>query len=327
MSRLTPSTTMALTNQEPARSWQLIKRDFDTSSPTFGQDLMVVDILGPGSTAQGIGMLQTFSGFYHVPRTPVRQSWAYQEGSTPSDFPRVEERLLDFRLITRGRTAAEWEQVDAMLWQILTFTQDCILRVSSATNAPREIKIRLDRKPKDAMTFDPGTQRHMVWDVTAVACDPYWYGPELTSSWTNSAGTGSGYLTLENPSDVECWVQFASGQLTTTQTWTLPDGVSGGSVTLPALTPGKEFFVDTYPLAETLMVLDDSQMWAAMNAKAFLYALPPETPPTQVPVSVVGGNTTSTVTAYMIQRYDRPWSVQAPWKNTAPGLNIAGVPQ
>jgi hypothetical protein len=320
-------TTMVLLNQEPARSWQLIKRDFDTSSPTYGEDLMTLDLLGPNSAMQGVSLGQTLSGFYHVPRTPIRQSWSYQEGSIPSDFPRVEERLLDFRLITRGATAAEWERVDSMLWQILTYTDDCVIRVTSGTSEPRELKLRLDRKPKDAWTFDPGTQHHYVWDITAVACDPYWYGRELTSTWTNNAGTGSGYLTLQNPSDVECWVQFASNTITGSVTWTLPDGISGRTLALPTLTSGQEFLVNTYPLAETLSVMDNSQAWAKMNAKAFLYSIPPGTPPTQVPVSVVGGNASTSITAYMSQRFERPWSVTAPWKNNIPGLGNGGLAQ
>lgn len=320
--------TFSLTNQEPARLWQLIKRDFDPSSPTYGQDLMTLDILGPGSAAQGVAMGENLSGFYHAPRTPVRQSWAFQEGSTASPFPRVEERLLDFRLITRGYTAAEWERIDSMLWNILTFDQDCVMRVSSTTSAPREIRLRLDRKPKDSWLHDPGTHHFQAWDITAVACDPYWYGPEIKSTWKNTTGSGSGYLQFSNPADVECWVQFACDGIIGTETWSLPDGLSGTKQTLPPLASGQEFLVDTYPLAWTLMVLDDSQAWAKMKSKAFLYSIPPQTiTPVNVPVSVTGGNTQSSVTAYMIQRYDRPWSVPAPWKigvPTLPGMEPVG---
>ena len=315
---------MTLTNRDPAPVWQLIKRDFNASSPTYGKDLMTLDILGPGSGAQGVSMAQTFSGFYHAPRTSVRQSWAYQEGSTPSEFPRVEERLLDFRLVTRGLNPGEWERIDALLWQILTFSDDAVLRVSSATSAPREIKIRLDRKPKDSWTIDPRVACYQVWDITAVAVDPYWYSTELKSSWTNNMGTGSGTLTFQNPSDVECWVQFASNTIVSPQTWTLPDGISGSSLTLPQIGVGQEFYVDTYPLSETLMVMDESQAWAKMNSKAFLYSIPPQTPPTTVPISVSGGGTSAMVTAYMMQRWDRPFSVDAPWQNNVQGVGFGG---
>lgn len=308
------------------RTVQIIQRDLDPNSATYGNDLVVIDVLGPNKGAQGVCMLQTFTGLYHAPRTPVRQSWAYQEGSTPSDFPRVDERTIDIRLSTQGATQLDWERVDSMLWSVLRFDQDCILRMNSKIGPPRELKIRLDRKPKDTMTLDTAYQNLMVWEITLVACDPWWYSTTLTSSWTNTSGTGTGFVTLQNPADVECWVQWACNQIVSgTQVWTLPDGValwpagstdsngddiSGTNVThtLPSLTAGQEFLVDTYPLNPTLMVRDGSQAWARMKAEAFLYSLAPRTPPTQVPVKVTGGTTSTMVTAYMTQRFDRPYS-------------------
>lgn len=303
---------------------QLIKRDLDISSPTYGNDEIVIDILGPNMKNQGVCLLSQFSGLHHAPRTPVRESWAYQEGSTPGDFPRIDERMIDIRLGTQGNTTLDWERIDSQLWEVLKFDQDCILRIESMISEPREIKVRMDRKPKDNMTFDTASQNLMIWEITLVASDPWWYSTTLTSSWTNTGGTGSGFITLQNPGDVQCWVQYASNQFTTTQTWTLPDGVaiwpagstdslghdiSGQNVThtLPSLAPGQEFLVDTYPLNETLSVRDGSQAWARMNSEAFLYSLPPRTLPTQVPVKVSGGTTASEVTAYMVLRWDRPF--------------------
>jgi hypothetical protein len=168
------------------------------------------------------------------------------------------------------------------------------------------------------MTFDPGYTKHMVWDITLVACDPWWYSTELISSWTNTAGTGSGTLIFENPADQECWVEFAGDEITATETWTLPDGVAvypvghalaGQQVkhTLPALAPGRDFLVQTHPLKETLMVMDATQQWATMKSEDFLNSNPTPQEPTTVAVSLVGGTTASTISAFMVQRHDRPW--------------------
>ena len=306
------------------RKIQLILRDLDMNSPTYGQDQIVLDILGPEMKNQGVCLLSSFSGLYHAPRTPVRQSWAFQEGSTPSPFPRVEERLIDLRLGTQGYSQFEWESIDKQLWDVLTFTNNAILRIYSAISPPRELQVRLDRKPKDLMTYDTASQNLMVWEVTLVATDPWYYSTTITSSWTNTSGTGSGYITISNPGDVEAWPQWASGALATTQTWTLPDGiaiwpagsvdVNGNSIagqnvthTLPALSAGQEFLVDTFPLAPTLQVMSGAQAWAQMQGEAFQYSIPPNTPPTQVPISVANGTTTSTVTCYVTLRHDRPW--------------------
>lgn len=299
------------------RIMQLILRDENDV------DQIILDLCGPNMGAQGISLLSNFSGLMHAPRTPVRESWAYQEGSTPSDFPRVDERIVDLRLCVRGDTPALWEQIENLLWTVLGFKHDAYLRWYHADGIRwRELKVRLERKPNDKMTFEPGVTAFMVWDVTLVACDPWWYSETLTSTWTRGAtplvgGKYSGTLTVENPADQECWLQFSNSEIEVAETWTLPDGIAvyptghtneGDPVThtLPQLGVGLDFLVDTHPLAETLMVMDDSQQWAKLRAEAWLFALPPHTPPTEVPVSLVGGNANSSVTVFMKQRWDRP---------------------
>lgn len=308
---------MAQSLFHPGRVMQLILRD------DFGNDLITLDICGPDMGGQGICLLSGFTGFMHAPRTPIRESWAYQEGSTPSDFPRVDERIIDFRLGTKGDTAEMWERIDSLLWKVLGFKHDCYLRYYTADRKSwRELKIRLDRKPADTINYEPSVTKHMVWAITAVACDPWWYSTELVSSWTNTAGTGVGELILRNDADQECWVTYSSGTLTTSQTWTLPDGImrypvghplAGQNVThtLPALGPGQEFLVDTHPLKETLSVMDATLQWAKMRSEDFIYPLAAHTPPTVVPVKVVGGTTASTVAAFMTQRWDRPFGGEA----------------
>lgn len=304
------------------RIMQLFLRDEN------GVDLVVLDICGPNMGAQGICLLSNFSGLMHAPRTPVRESWAYQEGSTPSDFPRVDERMVDLRLGVKGDTPALWEQIENLLWTVLGFKHDAYLRWYHADGIRwRELKVRLDRKPSDKMIYEPGVTAYMVWDITLVACDPWWYSTTLTDSWTRGStplvgGKYSGTLTLQNPADQECWLQFSNDEITTPEIWTLPDGIAvypsghanaGQPVThtLPMLGAGLDFLVDTHPLAETLMVMDDSQQWAKMRAESWLYSLPPHTPPTVVPVSLVGGTTASRVEVYMKQRWDRPTGGEA----------------
>lgn len=303
---------MANSLYHPGRVMQLILQDDDDN------DEIVIDICGPNMGNQGICLLSGYSGLMHAPRTSIRESWAYQEGSTPSDFPRVEERILDIRLSTKGDTPYLWETIDSLLWKVLTFKRDAILRVFSDMSGFRDLKVRLERKPNDQMTFDPGYTQFMIWDITLVACDPWWRSTELISSWTNTAGTGSGTLIFENPADQECWVEFAGDEITATETWTLPDGIAkyptghalaGQQVkhTLPALAPGRDFLVQTHPLEETLMVMDGTQQWAKLKSEEFLFSLPPELEPTEVPVSLAGGTTSSTISAFMTQRHDRPW--------------------
>lgn len=318
------TTPMIIPEVSNGRTVQLIKRDLDVNSPTYGQDLIVIDILGPNSGAQGICLLRGFGGFFHAPRTQIRESGAYQEGSTLSDFPRVDERILDFRLGVQGISPMDFENKDSLLWEVLSFTEDCFIRVGSQISPPRELKIRLERKPVDLFDLDPGVTKLMNWQITAIACDPWWYSKEIERSWTRSEGTlqddGSwlGELELLNPADQIAWTEFASSTITVSETWTLPDALLKFPVghpkagqplthTLPLLTPGREFLVQTHPLAEQLLVMDDSLQWAKMKAEAFEGWLPRRTLPTKVPIRLLGGTANSKITAFILQRWDRPW--------------------
>lgn len=311
--------TQALSH--PDKVMQLILRD-----PVTHHDIIVLDVCGPEMGAQGISLLSGFSGLMHPPTTVMRESTAYQDGSKVGDFPRVEERIVDMRLSTRGDTPALWETIDGLLWRVLGFRHEAVLRWHSSRGYWREIKVRLERKPTDSMNYDPRVTKHMIWPITLLAADPWWYGVTHSSTWINSGGTGSGSVRLFNPTPEPMWVQFSSGPILSGvgETWTLPDaGVKypqghalvGQFVrhTLPTLTPGKEFYVDTHPLRETLMVRDGGQDWAKMKAEDFLFAIPPFTRPFDVPVSVVGGSTSSSVTAFMETRYELPWGGEAPW--------------
>ena len=312
---------MAQRLYHPEKIMQLILRD-----PVSLVDIIVLDICGPDMGAQGITLLSGFSGLMHAPRTSNRESAAHQEGSRPSDFPRVDERIVDLRLGTRGDTPALWETINSLLWRVLRFDADAYLRWYSAKGYWREIKVRLERKPSDSMTYDPRVTKHMVWPVTLVASDPWWYGVTHSSTWRNSSGTGSGTVRIFNPTDRDMHLQWSSNRILSGsgERWTLPDAGkrypegherAGQYVThtLPLLTPGKEFYVDTHPLRETLMVKDGSQEWAKMKAEDFLFSVPPHTRPITVPVSVVGGSTESSVTVFMETRYELPFGGEAPW--------------
>lgn len=301
---------------------QLVLRDLVPGSPTFGQDQIVLDLLGPDGGEQGIHVLEgSWDDLFHAPITQIREEHAYQEGSTLGDFPRVNERLCTLRLGTIGRTTQMWEQIDDLLWRVLGPSWDCFLRVYSTISPPRELRLRWEKEPKPLTTRDPGTTKALAWEVRTLSCDPYWYEEELHFSIKRSAmvevnpttgvptpGTGvwQGMVPMFNPADVACWPEFSSNEFTTTTTVTLPDGLSGHRVKLPPLGPGKEFWVRTYPLDETLLVRDDSQEWANMNAQAFESAVPKHTgSPVNVPIRIEGGTPDTEIAVFYPQRYTR----------------------
>lgn len=301
---------------------ELIKRDRVFGSPTYGQDLDVLEIYGPDAD-EGVCLLKGWTGLMHAPRTHVKDMWAYQEGVTLSEFPRVDERLIDLRLATKGLTTNTWMDIDSRLWSILGFKEDAVLRISTLTST-RELGVRLERKPEDNMEYFPGEVRHMIWSVTLIACDPWWYSNTLTSSWTRGAtapdgdGWYAGSVTIQNPTDTDCWLQWSNREIEVAEQWSLPDALGvyppghakvGQQImhTLPLLDVDKSFLIQTYPLDETLTVMDNSQMWALMRMEDFIYPLPSRTAPTVVPVKLKGGTADSKVEVFMTQRHDKPW--------------------
>lgn len=316
---------MAICLTNPGRIMQLILRDNLAGSPTFGHELIVLDLLGPHGGEQGIHLLEgSWDDLWHAPITQVRESWAYQEGSTLDDIPRVDERLCTLRLGTIGRSTRAWEEIDNLLWRVLGPRWDCYLRAYSEISEPRELRLRWEKKPKPLTQRDPGRTKALAWEVYTLSVDPYWYAPELSYSIKRSqmievnpttgvpqpgSGVWQGTVPMLNPADVNCWPQFASNTLTAnTKVW-LPDGISGRTVAVPftgTLIPGQEFWVRTYPLDETLLVRDDSQAWANMNGVAFESPVPAGTgSPVQVPIRIQGGTADTEIKVWYPQRYTR----------------------
>lgn len=302
---------------------ELIRRDQTFGSPTYGQDLDVLEIYGPDAD-EGVCLLKGWSGLVHAPRTHVKDAWAYQEGVTLSEFPRVEERIIDLRLATKGSDPTDWHALEDRLWTILGFKEDAFLRVTTP-HATRELGVRLERKPEDNMDYFPGEIRHMVWSITLLSWDPWWYSTTLTSSWTRGSASAdgegwySGTVQIQNPADQDCWLQWANREIEVAEQWSLPDafGVypadhpnAGQQImhTLPLLGVDKSFLVNTHPLEETLSVMDNSQMWAVMRMEDFIHWVPAKTmTPVSLPVKLKGGTEDSKVEVFMTQRHDRPW--------------------
>lgn len=308
------------------RPMQLIRRD------RFGATIDEIDIFGPDYGEQGVTLLEGYSGMYHATRTVNRESWSHQEGSYPSPFPRVEERMVEFTLGTQAETPAAWERIENRLWRFLKSDTDCYLRAHSELSEPRELRIRLDRPPGDLLggRLGPGLNRFGVWKIVAFAWDPWWYSETLKATVKRSemtqvaTGVWEKNVPVRNPADQQCWLQFSSNELAATTTVSLPDHLSGRMVTLPPLGVGKSFLVQTYPLAETLMVMDDSQEWGNMDARAFGdVGLPAGmVNEAQIPIRIVGGTPDTEVSVYMVQKWERMFGGESEFSEDAVPVSV-----
>ena len=292
----------------PDRTVQIIKRD------AAGNDVLVLDVLShENEGAQGITLGEDMEGFYFIPKTRPLKKWAYQEGATPSAIPRKDERLPRCNLTTRANTVAGWEAIESMLWETLNIDEDVYWRQYDSRGQWRELKVRLLKEPADKTKRILGKDPWHTWPIELLAADPHWYSPELKATLSRSQmvqtspGVWEGTITAYNESTTEkAYPIFANSEATANETWTLPDGDSGLTVPLPVLTPGQEFVMDTYP--DKLLVVRDGSQAPARMRKWFRHPLAKKTPiPRQLPVKLVGGSETSSLTMWTPQRHDRPF--------------------
>lgn len=299
--------------QNDDRVVQIIKRD------AAGNDLVVLDVLSSEREgAQGITLGEDMSGFYKIPITVPRKSWAYQEGSTPSNLPRKNERLPIATLVTRGHSQAAFEAVESLLWSVIDETTDVFWRQYDAHGNWRELKIRLVDTPDDKTKTIIGKQRHKIWKIPLLSWDPFWYGLPIVSSLSRSQMTNTGGTTWEgvieasNPCDQAGYPIFSNDDQTATEQWTLPDGdasldTPSVTVPLPALDPGSEFLMNTYP--DQLLEAKGLPMASGrMRVKTFEHPVEKKTPiPRYWPVKLVGGSASSRIEMLIPQRHDRPF--------------------
>lgn len=250
--------------------------------------------------------LTSMAGIYHPVRVPLDTRPAYMAGARPG-LPKTDPRVMDLKIFTTAESAEEWEEIENDWWDSWSDEEDGLLIVESRRGTYRDIPLRLQRYPSEPFDFEPDDV--FDWTLPTIAYQPWWRGPELTSEWDNSNGTGTGTLRLANPGDVEIWPQYMLENIASAAAkYTLPDGVDGDTVQVVGFDPAEgDVLVDTDQLRLQLESAADTQIPARMAALRFRKPLPPRTRRTTVNVSVTGGTTAAHVKAYMRPYYKRPW--------------------
>ncbi|KXT55657.1 hypothetical protein ACK8HH_17085 [Gordonia sp. LUNF6] len=320
--------TSGITNA--AKVVQLILRD-----PRTREDLVVLDVLphaALGSAGfQGITLGENMSGLYRVPIDQPLKSAAYQEGATPSQYPRKKERRPKVTLHAQASTPEAYAQVETLLWTVLSVKWDCYLRSFEPDGTWRELKVRLLNEPDDQVRRYHGSITYSEWQCELLACDPFWYGPPYEKRFTRADMTAvnGGWeidVPITNPTDQLGFIEWNSGELTTTETWSFQDGEltldNGGPamIPLPPLAPPvtAAFWVQTYPTEMQLFVRrsdggEPSQQWARMRSRTFTKAIAANTPHERpIRARLVGGTPASEMLLTIPRRWDRPFGGELP---------------
>lgn len=310
----------------PGRVAQLILRH-----PVTGVDLIVLDILPKKSSGavglQGITLGDDMEGLYRVPGTTPIKSHAYQQGATLGT-PREDARQPRLLLNTQGSTPAEFEQVETLLWTVLSKKWDCVLRVYGPDGVTdwRELTVRLFETPNDKTNRMHGSRTFAEHTCVLVAADPFWYSPahQVTFTRADMTPVDGGYeiaVTIWNETDQLGFIEWNSGELgAATETWSFQDGEAtkpNGDPVMIELPPlagaEKSFWVQTYPDKWQLWVKDRGQDWARMNSRTFTKAIAANTPdPRTIRARLVGGDAASSMMLTIPRRWDRPFGGELP---------------
>lgn len=273
-----------------------------------GANGYIWNVHGPRAGAQGVALLKGSSGFWEAPVNAVWMQGAFQEGATYMGY-RVEPIDPVLTIGVRASSHSEWSILDSQLLAGLGTPDQEFKLVSNSESGRRELSLRITQSPETVDDTDITSQHLSRYIVQARGGWPRWVGTPDTSTFTSDTGTGSGTVTVSNPTDTWLypqWVCDAPGK------WTLPDfDWEGGvwvdrTVTTPTLVAGQDLTIDTYPSHEPYVAADGSNIAGRFNGVMFLFPIPPHTPPTDIPVSVTGGEPGASCQLRMPRNWRRP---------------------
>ena len=282
-------------------------------------------ISGEGFGDAGAYLATDVEGIYDAPVKTIRNSTARQTGSSYGGKRNL-ERLVDFGIIIDNRNGSSWQENDSEWRKMWSYDEDCELWIDNGESR-RLLKLRMIEQPDFKPTYDPIQTQIEKVTMKCVAGDPWWYEPDVTSEWvsttdTTGGSTENGFVTVSNPTDVPIWLRW---KCQGNARWTLPDYSWGGNdfkravidatklILTPTLLPADGHGrIETNPESrrERMATTANTQWQARFGGIDFLYAVPPYTPPTNIPVRVTGAAAGVGVQCIQPRPWSRSWGLQ-----------------
>lgn len=266
----------------------------------------LVTVSGPGQGDEGIELLTDPAGL--LDEAPIKTIWqqsVFQEGATyvdtaiePKDF------VLNFALF--DETGEDWEGVDQRFYGLFEVGKPATL-VYRTDNSERTMQVVKHEATKTVTKHDPRFSQCSKMTVTLRAPRPFWVENTLVEELAFS-GSGTKNITVDNETDRPMFPQWA---FTAPGRWTIPDvdendphKVSRRIVT-PQLRKGQNLTVDTYPLRETYVSEDRTNIAGLFAGVDFLGFIPPHTTGVVLPVKFEGE--TGGCQIRLVEEFQRPF--------------------
>jgi len=235
------------------------------------------------------------------------------------------QRRPTFSLNIHHPDPDQWMQIDSDLRDDLGMFDDGFRITAEVGSKARTLDMRLYQAPdayskgawegKSPFLYDTSTL------VVMAGCErPFWVGDALVYPCTFPTGSGTLPIWVANYGNVPIWLRW---KLPAPGTWTVADlswgqelkfGRATGqdtarTITLNPLLAGEDLDLNTDKF-EKLMVSASALPTEQRNFGAqFMYPVAPRTPPTQIPLELVGGNAGATAYVVCPQWFSRPWGV------------------
>lgn len=281
-------------------------------------------IHGYGAGNRGAFLSTHPEGIYDEPTETLWNSNAFQIGATFGGI-RINKRdvILGMEVIdTPGRS---WQRNDSDWRKAWSYKQDSKLWCETSEWGRRFLPLRLSKTPDFAPDTDPFQDQwgHIIYSGTAGY--PRWQQADVTDTWVSPTDTtngswADGFVKVSNPTDTEMWVKWVL-QAYPGAVYKLPDfsfnddrferanADATRKITMPALVAVEHLRVDTDENADQVVSDIDTQAWQRMRGVRFLYPIPPDTPETQLPVSVMNAPAGVGVQVRCPRNWSRPWGL------------------
>ncbi|MFB7719332.1 phage tail protein [Nocardia sp. NPDC056100] len=282
-----------------------------------GVDGSVWTIAGQGRGREGVELATSPSGLYDAPVTTIWNQSAFQVGSSYGGY-RTNKRDVVFAVNIVEAAGRSWEAVDSAWRKAWAYDRDATLTITTDFGT-RSLALRMSEQPDFKPDKDPHLKAMGKVVMTCTAGNPWWVESDVTATWTSPADSSGGKVqrgtvSIANPTDQPMWLKWvcsAPGQWTVPDfSWIAGDKDAARTITLPGTGIGQDLTVDTDPMEEMIVAADKSQIWALMNGVSFMYAVPPYTPATSVPVSVINAPAGASVMVVQARNWSRPWGLQ-----------------
>lgn len=269
-------------------------------------------LAGQGAGEQGVWLGTEVEGIYDAPVKTIWTEHAHQIGASYAGMRNL-RRDITFTAVVVDTPDQPWEDSDSAWRKAWSYTRDCRLWIETE-GSRRFLNLRLSEQPLFKPEHDPHQRRVEKVFMTCIAGDPWWYEDDETDTWTLNTGTsGSGTVTVSNPTDQEIWLKWV---LQGPGRWVLPDfswktdSWANRLISMPLQVVGQEFRVDTDPFEDQLRDNNGSQVWALMNGVTFLHSVPAYTDPIEIPVSVSNATSGVGLQVRCPRTWSRPWGGQ-----------------